>query len=380
MTAATPQRWLALDCLRGLSIIGMLMNINPGAWDHSYPWLLHARWAGMSPIDMVAPIFLFCIGAAIPLSMTARLNKGASKATLLTHIWGRAAALVLVGLFLNAYPTFDWAHLRSPGVLQRIGVTYGLVASFLLLTHRPDPKVNLRLIAITASAILLAYWALLAFVPVPGFGAPRFDPLGSWPAFVDRMVFGPDHMFKYWPVDGRIVFDAEGILSHLPVCFNLLLGAAIGIHHAHKAEIGKWPYWLMGLSLMVAAVAISPLCPIIKNIWTPSFALFSGGCALVGLCLVQWLASSKAAALLYPARIYGSNALLAYALSFLVTPFIHHHFATFQGPLSAREAIFRAFSQFLPPDAASLSFSLIMIGVIYAVLWVCYQRRWFLKL
>ena len=47
-------------------------------------------------------------------------------------------------------------------------------------------------------------------MPVPGFGAPRFDAVGSWPPVVDRAVIGVEHFFPYWPVDGKVVFDPEG--------------------------------------------------------------------------------------------------------------------------------------------------------------------------
>jgi predicted acyltransferase len=65
-------RWDALDALRGVSVMAMLLNLNPGAWEHAYGWLVHARWEGGTVIDMVAPAFLFCIGAALPLSLKRR--------------------------------------------------------------------------------------------------------------------------------------------------------------------------------------------------------------------------------------------------------------------------------------------------------------------
>ena len=68
-STTTPRsiRWDALDVLRGLTIILMLMNLSPGSWEHNYEWLEHVKWQGWHLIDMVAPAFLFCIGAAMPL-------------------------------------------------------------------------------------------------------------------------------------------------------------------------------------------------------------------------------------------------------------------------------------------------------------------------
>jgi len=53
------QRWDALDVLRGLTIMLMLLNVSPGSWEHNYPFLVHAKWEGGTLIDMVAPAFLF---------------------------------------------------------------------------------------------------------------------------------------------------------------------------------------------------------------------------------------------------------------------------------------------------------------------------------
>ena len=76
---------------------------------------------------------------------------------------------------------------------------------------------------------------LLYFVPVPGFGAPRFDPVGSWPSVIDRAVIGVQHFFPHWPVDGQVVFDPEGILSTWPACFNVLLGVLAGLTYTRGA-------------------------------------------------------------------------------------------------------------------------------------------------
>jgi predicted acyltransferase len=84
----------------------------------------------------------------------------------------------------------------------------------------------MRQLVAAAVVVVISYWLLLYFVPVPGFGAPRFDPVGSWPSVIDRAVIGVQHFFPYWPVDGQVVFDPEGILS---TCAASLLFALCGI-------------------------------------------------------------------------------------------------------------------------------------------------------
>jgi predicted acyltransferase len=68
------RRWDALDVLRGLTIILMLLNLSPGSWVYNYSFLVHATWEGWTLIDMVAPAFLFCIGVAMPLSFARRTS------------------------------------------------------------------------------------------------------------------------------------------------------------------------------------------------------------------------------------------------------------------------------------------------------------------
>src|SRR5262245_27438033 len=137
--ADTPAiRWDALDVLRGLTIILMLFNLSPGSWETNYGFLVHARWEGGALIDMVAPAFLFCIGAAMPLSLERRAAKGAAPSALLGHIVLRGLLLVAIGFFLNMYPVFDFSTVRIPGVLQRIGLCYVLSGVFMVLMARAD--------------------------------------------------------------------------------------------------------------------------------------------------------------------------------------------------------------------------------------------------
>src|SRR6478609_11959577 len=99
--ANTSLRWDALDVFRGLTIMLMLLNLSPGSWQHNYGFLEHARWDGGTLIDMVAPAFLFCIGAAMPLSFERRASKGARPRALLVHVFWRSLMLVGIGFFLN---------------------------------------------------------------------------------------------------------------------------------------------------------------------------------------------------------------------------------------------------------------------------------------
>ncbi|HEU4590295.1 MAG TPA: DUF5009 domain-containing protein [Steroidobacteraceae bacterium] len=376
-------RWDALDVFRGLTIMLMLLNLSPGSWEFNYGFLVHAKWEGGTLIDMVAPAFLFCIGVAVPLSFERRAARGASASALMSHVFWRSLLLVAIGFFLNLYPKFDFATVRIPGVLQRIGLCYGLAGIFMVWTarRRPDFRLSARPIAIAALVVLASYWVLLYFIPVPGFGAPRFDPVGSWPPYVDRAVIGVQHFFPYWPVDGKVVFDPEGILSTWPSCFNVLFGALVGIAYAR----GRFGFpaltgIVVGAVMMAAALALKGFCPLIKNIWTSTFALFSSGFSLALLGLLMPVSQAPGVRPVFaPARIFGENPLLAYILCFLIAPLIDHEFIG-SPPLSLRAAGQAWFSNFMEPRAASLLFGLFGLAVLLAILLVCHRKRWILKL
>jgi len=294
--------------------------------------------------------------------------------------------LIAIGVFLNLYPRFEFATFRIPGVLQRIGLCYMLTGAFMLLTAQVDGarlRFRARPLAIAAVVVLVSYWLLLYFVPVPGFGAQRFDAVGSWPSVVDRAVIGVAHFFPYWPVDGKVVFDPEGILSTWPSCFNVLLGALAGL--AYLRGVLKQPAASLaaaGVAMMVLATLLIGVCPMIKNIWTSTFALFSGGfcVALLGL-LMPVTQVNGVRQVLWPARIFGENPLLAYIIVFLIAPLIDSNwFGDATVSLSLRGLGQAWFEYFVSPNAASLMFGLCGLAWIFAVLLVCHRKRWILRL
>ena len=387
MTTSVPgNRWDALDVLRGLTIIVMLLNLGPGSWEHNFGWLTHAKWEGWPLIDMVAPAFLFCIGVAMPLSFERRYAKGATRGALLNHVITRGLLLVAIGFFLNLYPTFNFETVRIPGVLQRIGLSYLIAGVFMLLTAREAPGVltlRPKVLAVATVVVLLSYWLLLYAVPAPGYQEPSFGPVDSWPAVIDRAVIGTQHFFQYWPVDGKVVFDPEGIVSTWPSCANVLFGALVGI--AYTRGYFRRPALiavLVGLGLMVLAFALRPLCPIVKNIWTSTFVLLSSGFTLAVLGVLMPISQVNGLRqALVPARIFGENPLLAYIICFLIAPLIDYNwFGTPQSAVSLRAGGQAWFEAFLEPRVASFAFGVCGILLILAILFVCHRRRWILKL
>src|SRR5947199_1623986 len=157
-------RLTSLDVFRGMTIAAMILVNNSGDGRHTFWPLEHAAWNGWTPTDLIFPFFLFIVGVSLVFSFASRTARGQSRKQLLLHSLKRSAIIFALGLFLYAYPTFNWHTARIPGVLQRIAVVY-LIASALVLYAGRMTR------AIITALLLTGYWVLLTRISVPGYGA-----------------------------------------------------------------------------------------------------------------------------------------------------------------------------------------------------------------
>lgn len=394
MTDGRPPRLEALDVLRGLAVAGMIVVTSPGDWNKAYWPLKHAEWNGWTPTDMVFPAFLFGVGMALGLSFPRPLADPSARARLWLRIGRRAVALILLGLALNwtyvlavaagvppAGPD-DHPALRLPGVPQRIALCYVLAAALILATGTKDAQgrtgINARAIAASGAAILLAYWALLRFVPVPGFGAGGLDQVSSLPAWLDRTVFTPAHL---WPLGsaswrGPVTYDPEGLLSSLPATVDVLAGVLAAWEWKRTEGRALLRIAIVSVAAIVLGLLLDPVFPINKRLWTSSFALLSSGVsglALVAIALA--LRSAWARRLLSPLRVLGGNAILAFTLSILVGAFAGLPLNGPEGPISP-QGWGDAIALSLIPDEylASLACAFAILALITLAIWPLHRR------
>ena len=295
---STSRRMVSVDVFRGLLVVGMVLVTNAGDWNHVYWPLKHADWNGSTPTDMIFPSFLFLAGVSMTFSFAARLARAPSlmqdtaRTQLARHILWRGMLLILIGLFLNGFPLFDMHNLRIPGVLQRIGLCYLIGGMLYLVTsHRSNAsgecefRANVPALVAAILSLMVIYWALMRFVPVPGYGVGRLDQAGSLSAYIDRSLMGTNHLW-FW---GGQMWDPEGLLSTLPATANLLVGILAGVWLRSERTDGRKLIGLAaaGVLLMLTGVALNPILPINKKIWTPSFMLFSGGFSLLAVALLH---------------------------------------------------------------------------------------------
>jgi predicted acyltransferase len=395
------KRLLSVDVLRGLCVAGMILVTNAGDWNYVYWPLKHADWNGVTPTDMIFPTFLFLVGVSMTASFASRLRRGETSGQSAAHILQRSVSLILLGLFLNCFDLFSLPDLRIPGILQRIGLCY-LCAGLLYLSVSGKQSAH-RVATLVAAIMLLlvSYWALQTLVPVPGYGVGRLGQVGTFSAFLDRAIFTTRHLW-HWGGPGQM-WDPEGLLTTLPAIANLLLGILAGEWLGKAGPgtgLGAGPNFnasnrkLLGMAavgavLMLAALALNPLIPINKKIWTPSFMLFSGGFSLLALALLYWLIDRPAQDALprwrwvmAPALVFGTNAILGFSLANVLTPLlglIQFHRATGQA-IGVQGLIVEWFRPFLNPWNASLAYAALFVVLNIALLWPLYSRRIFLRL
>jgi predicted acyltransferase len=84
---------------------------------------------------------------------------------------------------------------------------------------------------------------------------------------------------------------------------------------------------------------------------------------------------------LWPTRIFGENPLLAYILVFLLAPLLDFDLSSEPfSYVSIRTGAQAWLSSFLDPRLASLTFALLCMALLFAILLVCHRKRWILKL
>lgn len=370
-----PSRILSLDVLRGITIAFMILVNCIWHFPVVYRPLEHSPWNGWTPTDLVFPAFLFYMGASIVFSTDSRLMRGDSKSSLLGHVLRRSCILFLLGLLVNAFPWFHFSTLRVYGVLQRIAVCYLLAGTFYLLDRRVSTKVAVVI------GILAGYWALLRFVPVPGFGLPGrdvpfMDPRGDLVAWLDRLIF-PHRLF----ISG--VRDPEGLLSDLPSVATTLLGVLTGLWlRSDRSLTAKCRGLLAGGAVAILLGELwNPWFPINKNLWTSSYALFTAGVALVAWACLYWVVEIKGWKKGWSTfwLVFGTNAITAYVLSELLEA------ATEQIPKAPmRSYDLRLYDRFFagihPPGIASLAYAICFVIVCWLPVAWLYRRKIFIRI
>jgi predicted acyltransferase len=394
-------RLLSIDALRGFDmfwIAGGEGIVEAGAhwtsWEHkdrvAEQWQ-HVDWAGFRFYDLIFPLFLFLVGVVLPFSLGKLRQQGQPAKAIYGRVFRRTLLLFFLGLLFNHFMRFDFSNLRVTGVLQRIALCY-LFAALIMLNTRIWGQV------LAILALLLGYWALLAYVPAPESGITGdYSKQTNLAGYIDRHYLPGRIIDKYYGYG-----DNEGILSTVPSIATALLGVLAG-------------HWLLSnrsqTKKVLGLVAAGVFClaggyawsggdfwghapalperyqfPIIKNIWTSSFVLFAGGWSFLLLALFYWvidvLGFRKWA---FFFAVIGANAILIYIAKECVdfdklADYFLSGVIKYSG--SWLDALANRFFPWLVDNSHSLEpvvRAIAIVAVAWVCLWFLYRRKIFLR-
>jgi predicted acyltransferase len=347
----------------------------------------HVDWEGCAFWDLIQPSFMFMVGVAAPFSFASRVAKGDSYGKMFFHALWRSILLILLAVFLSSpmrltpghQPLGPTTNFAFTNVLGQIGLGYIFV--FLLVGR--GWRLQLGVIA----AILAGYTLLFGLYPVP---PPDFDykAVGvpdswshhytGWFAHWNKNS-NAAHFFDVWflnlfPRAEPFKFEPGGYvtLNFVPSLATMLLGLLAGELLRTKRSSAQKFVLLAAAGAICLAIGLLMgqfVCPIVKRIWTPSWAVYSTGWTFAILALfygvidvLGWKWWS------WPLVVVGMNSIAMYCMSQLLKGWIGSRLQTHFG----RQAFIGDYA----PVVMSVS--------ILAVLWLfclwLYRRKIFLRI
>lgn len=364
----------AVDAVRGLAIVGMVLVNGAPPVDSIYPPLVHAAWHGWTLADIIFPLFLFIAGLSVTFSLKPAGRAPAGRAY--WKIVRRAVVLIAISLALVNFPYYELHKLIWTGVLAHIALCYLVVA---LLYLHTSWRAQVALIA----GIWLAHWALLELLQVPGFGAGDLTPSGNAARYVDRLLLGP-HSHSY---DGQI--ETSGVLTVFSSISTMLIGLLTGTWLQRNTDLAVKSAGLLiaGVALFALGDAWSLLLPINKALWTGSYAALTGGISLLILAAGYWIMEFRALRGIKPwakpLQIAGANALVLYVLSQTIQRFLVYGRMRGEGGASVRlrYAVYEnLFAPWLPGSAGALAYAAAILLVCFLAVALLYRKRIFITL
>ncbi len=391
---AAPARLVSLDAYRGFVMLLMAsegLRIKQVArtlkdsptWQFLAHQVDHSAWVGCTLWDIIQPSFMFMVGVAMPFSLASRRAKGQGFARLLAHALWRALVLILLGIFLRSVGRSQ-TYFTFEDVLTQIGLGYTFL--FLLAWCRPRTQF------LAAALILIGTWIAFVAYPLPGpdfnyrkVGIPKnWEHLTGIGAHFDKNT-NVAAAFDRWFLnlfsrerDKPFVFNGGGYqtLNFVPSLATMIFGLlAGGLLRGGLPALRKFGILIaaggVGLALGWGLNAIG-LCPLVKPIWTPGWAIFSTGwtCLILAVfyCLIDMTGWRRWA---FPLVVVGMNSIAMYVMSHLFAGFIQDSLNVHVG-----KKLFAYFGDAYVP--------LLEMAVTLLILWlIClwmYRRRIFLRI
>lgn len=300
-------RLASLDILRGFDLF-MLLFLQPVLVSvstvFSSPWfdkimyqLDHEVWEGFRCWDLVMPLFLFMVGAAMPFSFARYHTDNGARGGVYKRIARRVALLFLFGMIVQGNLLgFDFGHLYLYcNTLQAIAAGY-LISAIILL------NCTVRMQVVWTFLLMVIY-----SVPMALFG--DWTPDGNFAYIVDQSVYGRFHD------DPSYTWLWSSLTFGSTVMFGALAGQLMrNTDRRSRSRIAAL-LAACAIALITLGLLLSEIEPIIKRIWTSSMTLFASGVCMLLMALTYWWVDVRGDSRgLSWLKIYGMNPITAYLL------------------------------------------------------------------
>lgn len=367
----TTSRLLSLDVMRGVTIAAMTLVNNPGDWEHIYAPLEHSKWDGCTPTDLIFPFFLFIVGVSTVFAMETKKADPANHGKMILGALRRMALLIIISWCIQLFYHHSITHLRLMGVLPRIALVFFIDAVLYIKTTQKTRDWVL-------AAVLVGYYLILNFVPVPGTGPANLNPETNLGAWLDRLVLSTNHLWaesKTW--------DPEGILGTLPALGTGLMGIRAGtwLKRTDRESSVKVTWLFVYGSLAVTAGLVWDLFfPINKALWSSSFVLYTGGLATIALALAYWLIDVQGRKkYVWVFVVFGMNAITAYVLGDLLQGLIDLNFIKLGGNGTTAAFYHNFIAPYFQPYNASLLRAIIYLLLTWLPMLWLYKKKIYIK-
>jgi len=387
------RRLVSLDAFRGATMLFMaseilrIERVARGFPDSPFArftasMLEHREWIGCSPWDLIQPAFMFIVGVALPFSLARREARGDPFGRMLAHSIYRALVLILLGIFLRSQSRAQ-TNFTFEDVLTQIGLAY----VFLFLLARTRMRAQW-----TAAALILAgYWAAFALYPVPppGFDTAAVGVPPDWPHHLTGFWTHWDKntnaaaAFDRWflnlfPRESPFVFNRGGYstLNFVPslatMIFGLIAGGVLFGGRSDADKTRRLALWGVAFVLLGAALHVGGVCPIVKRIWTPAWAIFSAGWVLLMLAALFYVVDVRGhRRWTFPFLVIGMNSIAMYVLVHIADGYIARSLKIHLG-----SGVFDSFGTAFEPLATGAA----TLFVLWLILLWMYTRKLFIRI
>ena len=379
MTDDKPKRLMSLDAYRGFVMLAMassglaLSQVAPKVrglkdgtasegwwrflWDTLQYQFSHVEWTGCSAWDLIQPSFMFMVGVALPFSMLRRSEDGQSTTKRFLHAVWRSFVLVLLAVFLSS--SRDGINFVFTNVLAQIGLGYAILHLFC--------GRSLKTLGTWAAAILIGYGAWFALQPmdqaeldltkqylvdVKEQDAAEWSQFQNWAAHWNKHTNAAAQSDRWFlnlfpqqeePWRERSFWANRGgyqTLNFIPSLATMIFGLMAGTVLSSTMDDGQRLKWLLKAGLVCFIVALLAdstlwptqwlpqtaqetiqkyswsLCPAVKRIWSPTWAVFAAGWTFWTLAAFYWFVDMREhKKIVFPLAVVGINSIAMYVMA-----------------------------------------------------------------